>query len=440
MGKTAVIGLGQTGFSCLNYLYGKSKLIAVDSRLHPPKKDVSKALFPDVEYQLGAETFDSVGVDRVIVSPGIELDSPLVATAVQKEIPVISDIDLFCETTTVPICAITGTNGKSTVTSLVGHLFQCSGYSVGVGGNLGRPALDMLDKGYELYILELSSFQLECMSRQRFLASTILNISEDHLDRHESYELYASIKQKIYLDSKFCIFNRQDMQTKPINNQASIFSFGADLPGTGDWGIQDDWLVFADRANFERIIRIDALPLLGTHNEMNVLAGCALANAMGLDFDSIAAGIKSFEGLPHRCQLVLERFGVKFYNDSKATNVGATIAAISGLGNIHSKNLILIAGGDSKNANLSPLEGPISEFVKATVLMGKDAALIDQVINSDTPVLHTKTMLEAVVKATELAEPGDFVLLSPACTSLDMFSSFEERGRKFVESVKRVVK
>ena len=439
MGKTAVIGLGKTGFSCLNYLYGKSSLVVVDSRLNPPKKDLSKALFPDVEFQLGAEIFDSADVERVVVSPGIELDSPLVAPAIEREIPVLSDIDLFCETTNEPICAITGTNGKSTVTSLVGHLFQCSGYSVGVGGNLGRPALDMLDKEYQLYILELSSFQLECTSRQRFLASTILNISEDHMDRHGSYEIYASIKQKIYMDSKFCVFNRQDLQTKPINNQTSIISFGADLPDTGNWGIQDNWLVFADRANYERIIRIDSLPLLGAHNEMNVLAGCALASAMGLDFDSITAGIKSFEGLPHRCQLVSERFGVKFYNDSKATNVGATIAAIRGLGNITSKNLILIAGGDAKKADLSPLEAPISRFVKAAVLMGKDAALIDRVINSNTPVVYTETMLEAVAKANELAESGDFVLLSPACTSLDMFSSFEERGRKFVESVKQVL-
>tara|TARA_B100000029_G_scaffold512107_1_gene607922 strand:- start:180 stop:1499 length:1320 start_codon:yes stop_codon:yes gene_type:complete len=437
LSKTAIVGLGKTGVSCLRHLYGKTDLIVVDSRENPPAGAESRKLFKEVDYRLGINRLDCLGIDQVIVSPGVGLDSPLVAPAVARELPIKTDIDLFCENTKAPICAITGTNGKSTVTSLVGHLLETAGYDVGVGGNLGRPALDLLENNNQLYVLELSSFQLEYMSNFEFSGASILNISEDHIDRHGSYELYVSIKQKIYRNSSTCVFNRHDPLTKPLANGYHV-SFGADDPDTGNWGIRGDWLVLDENSKTEQVISVNDLPLKGKHNVLNVLAAFALARVMGLNTKSLTSGIETFGGLPHRCQYVTDRSGIRFYNDSKATNVGASIAAIKALGSRKEKNVVLIAGGDSKNANLSPLKDPVSRHVKAAILLGKDAALMEAEIGSLVPTVCVESIFEAVKEAVKLSISGDVVLLSPACTSLDMFSSFEARGEEFVESIKQV--
>jgi len=375
-------------------------------------------------------------VARIVVSPGVSLTDPILARR-PGELAVSSDIDLFCEAATVPLIAVTGTNGKSTVTSLVGHLLRADGIRAVVGGNLGEAALDLLENQADVYVLELSSFQLERLAAHRFEAATILNVTEDHLDRHGDMTAYAAAKQHIYRDCGLAVAHRGEPLTYP-DTPCPTTSFGEDVPGDGDWGIRERadgrWLAYGE----EVVVASSELPLAGVHNELNVMAAMALARALGASMASMAEAVPSFEGLPHRCRRVAEVAGVTYINDSKATNVGATLEALAGLGGQQAEAgpcIVLIAGGEGKDADFAPLVEAVGRFVKALVLIGRDAPILKRVLARTVTAYDAQTMHEAVQLAAGLADAGDLVLLSPACASFDMFENFSARGDEFTRCV-----
>ncbi|MEQ8857364.1 MAG: UDP-N-acetylmuramoyl-L-alanine--D-glutamate ligase [Pseudomonadales bacterium] len=431
--RTAIIGMGVTGYSCLRFLAGSEDLLVLDTRDAPPNGAAARAVAPGAEFRFGAEacSADFTGVGRVIVSPGIGLEHPLVRRAAAAGATVESDIDLFCQAVDAPVFAITGTNGKSTVTALAGHLLSRLGRRPGVGGNLGEPALDLLGAGHDCYVLELSSFQLERTGRQPFQAATILNVTEDHLDRHGSFAAYVSSKRRIYAGAERAVANRADPFTLPEHAVAELVTFGPDRPEPGHWGLGDvdgtTWLLRGDEA----IVSTGQLPLAGLHNALNVLAAFALVADASTSAADLAAAVAGFRGLPHRCQNVAERGGVRYVDDSKATNVGATLAALAGLGDAARRHLVLIAGGDGKGADFAALAAPVGRYVKSVVLLGRDAAAIERVLAGVVPVTRVDDIAAAVAAAAAAALPGDLVLLSPACASLDMFRSYAHRGEAF---------
>lgn len=440
---TAIIGLGVTGYSCLRYLAGSEPLLVLDTRDEPPNLAAAREHAPDAVFVTGSATagVSFEGVERVIVSPGVSLTHDLVARAVAAGARVESDIDLFCQAVTAPVYAITGTNGKSTVTALVGHLLTHLGRKPGVGGNLGEPALDLLAGDHDCFVLELSSFQLERMGRYPFRAATVLNVSEDHLDRHGNLLAYARSKREIYARAERAVTNRADPQTWPDEFVGELVSFAADVPSAGNWGVGSDPAGRSGAAvllrSDEAVIAVDELPLAGAHNVLNVLAAFALVATAETASCDLAAAVKSFQGLPHRCQRVAERGGVTFVDDSKATNVGAALAALEGLGGGPQlpPHLVLIAGGDGKGADFRPLSEPLGRTVKAVVLIGRDAERIARVVPPQIPVVRAPDMAQAVCAAAAAARSGDTVLLSPACASLDMFNNYAERGRAFRAAV-----
>jgi UDP-N-acetylmuramoylalanine--D-glutamate ligase len=436
--RTAIIGLGITGVSCLRYLYGRDELVVLDTRAEPPNAAAARAEFPDARYRFGVQRYDYVGVDRVVVSPGVDLGSALVEAARRREVELVSDIDLFCQAAQAPIIAITGTNGKSTVTSLVGHLLQALGNSPGVGGNLGQPALGLLDEARDSYVIELSSFQLERLGQHRFRAATILNVSEDHLDRHGSLDAYHASKQRIYRDCRLVVANRMDPRTLPDSRiergRRALVSFGLDAPGSNDWGIIDGSLC----RGADSVLAAEDLPIAGLHNALNVLAAFALVWSDGADTQVLAEAARGFAGLPHRCERVADVDGVNYVDDSKATNVGATLAALHGLGDSLQPNLLLIAGGEGKDADFAPLRGAVGRFVRHVILLGVDASAIEDALGSVVPVSHVESLAAAVARARSIANRGDLVLLSPACASFDMFENFSDRGECFAAAVKEL--
>ena len=434
-GTTIVVGLGITGLSCVRYFVriGEgSNLMVVDTRPAPAGLEALRTEFPEVPVHTGASSLDFSGVARIVVSPGVALTDDILAGC-PPEVQVSSDIDLFCEAADAPIVAVTGTNGKSTVTSLTGHLLNASGIRAVVGGNLGEAALDLLLTPADVYVLELSSFQLERLASHHFAAATILNLSEDHLDRHGDMQAYIAAKQRIYRDCGLAVVHRGEAATYPEGNCPRT-SFGADEPAAGEWGVviadQRRWLAFGDTT----IVAGRDLPIAGAHNELNVLAAMALAEALGASTAAMAEAVTSFAGLPHRCQKVRELAGVSYINDSKATNVGATRAALIGLGEIRETNaphIILIAGGDGKGADFGPLAEVVAQFAKAVVLIGRDGPRLEAVLNEGVSRHQASTMAEAVTLAAGLADSGDLVLLSPACASFDMYDNFSARGEDF---------
>jgi UDP-N-acetylmuramoylalanine--D-glutamate ligase len=434
-----IIGLGITGRSCLRYLDAHKnpgdRLTVLDTRPSPADGTALADTFPEVEFAFGVSHWDFSGVHRVVVSPGVALSHCLVRQAVAKGVELCSDIDLFCNAVTAPIYAITGTNGKSTVTALSGHLLGCLGRSPGVGGNLGEPALDLLSADRDCYVLELSSFQLERMSAHEFSAATILNVSQDHLDRHGSMADYVASKHRIYRRVERAVANRQDQATFPRTDVGQLVTFGDDAPASGHWGLQlhqGQTHLFRGEVPF---MPLEELPLAGTHNALNVLAALALVADTDVSLESLAFGVSSFRGLPHRCERVAEIRGVSFIDDSKATNVGATLAALEGLDSTGKKHLVLIAGGDGKGADFSPLKSAVAQHVKAAILLGRDAPILAQTLAGEVPIARVETMEQAVAAAMRAAEPGDAVLLSPACASLDMFANYAARGFAFAAAV-----
>jgi UDP-N-acetylmuramoylalanine--D-glutamate ligase len=430
--STLIIGLGVTGLSCVRHLAGTDRLRVVDTRPEPPGLQALRAAHPEVSVETGVSSVSFEGFDRVLVSPGVGLDSPLLVNR-PADVPIVSDVDLFCEAAAAPIVAVTGTNGKSTVTALTGHILSRSGLNAVAGGNLGDAALDLLRDDVEAYVVELSSFQLERLGVHHFEAATILNVTEDHLDRHGTMEAYTAAKHRIYRDCDLAVYNRDDAATMPPSDHRRV-SVGLDAPKAGDWGVRESggerWLVWGDR----EIVASSRLPIAGRHNEVNVLAAMALASSLSVTPECMADAVSSFTGLPHRCERVGTIRGVEYVNDSKATNVGATRAALLGLGG-ESRRIVLIAGGDGKQADFTPLRDAVCRHVKSLILIGRDGPLISEALAGCCEMQSVSSLPEAVRLAADITAAGDLVLLSPACASFDMFTNFSERGDVFRHSV-----
>ena len=436
--RTLVVGLGATGLSCARFLAKQGVEVAVtDSREQPPAVAAIRAELPDVALFLGGFDADIFArAERIVVSPGVSLQEPLIAAAQTRGVEVVGDIELFARSVQAPVIAITGSNGKSTVTTLVGEMARQAGKQVRVGGNLGTPALDLIeDVEPDLYVLELSSFQLETVSSLHCLAATVLNVSPDHLDRYVSLNEYARAKQQIYVGATVQVINRDDTLAAALAVQGpACVSFGLDAPDGQNFGVLDTaagaWIVRGS----ERWMPVAHVRIAGRHNLANALAALALGDAAGLDQQAMLQVLREFHGLPHRTQWVAEHNGIAWYNDSKATNIGATLAAVQGFDG----PLVLIAGGQGKGADFADLAAGLDERVKAVVLIGEAADEIQRALGDRVPIRRADSMWEAVATAAELADAGDLVLLSPACASFDMFDNYQHRGHVFTQAVQEL--
>jgi UDP-N-acetylmuramoylalanine--D-glutamate ligase len=435
-----VVGLGRTGLSCLRHLRRQGCQVTVaDSRRQPPGLEVARREHPEVAVHLGEFAPALFAQARALVlSPGVPLFEPAVAAAIANGVPCYGDIELFAREARAPVIAITGSNGKSTVTDLVTHMARVAGRHVAAGGNLGPPALSLLEgESPELYVLELSSFQLETTTSLRPLAAAVLNLSADHMDRYPSLEAYAAAKRRILVGAGAAVVNLDDPATLDMAAACpSRVGFTLGEPGPGSWGLRTlngaPWMSFGR----EPVAPVAELVLAGAHNVANALAALALGRLAGLLPADMRAALRQYPGLAHRCQRVARADGVSWINDSKGTNVGATVAAIRGLGS--TAPLILIAGGQGKGADFTALREAVREHVRAVVLFGEDAGSIEQVLGACAPVHRVDDLGEAVARARALAAPGDAVLFSPACASFDMFADYEARGDAFVRAVREV--
>lgn len=435
-----IIGLGQTGYACARYMVAKGWPFAVvDTREKPPLSADFYSEFPQVKLYTGE--LDPVllaSADELILSPGVAKSSPAIQYAMQHGSRVIGDIDLFCREVSAPILAITGSNAKSTVTTLVGKMAEAAGINVAVGGNIGTPVLDLLKlPAVDLYVLELSSFQLETTHDLRAIAATVLNISPDHLDRYADMQSYYLAKHRIYRGCQHCIVNRDDPLTVPLMAQGmKQISFGLSAPDLGQFGLaleaDKPWLF----KGLQPLMPVAELKVKGEHNIVNVLAALALGAAAGLPMEAMLQAARQFEGLRHRCQWVADKQGVGFINDSKGTNVGATLAAVNGLGAVldDEQKILIILGGVGKEQSFTELKAPLARYAREVLLIGRDAELIAKDLEG-LSLQRAESLEQAVALAAELAQRGDQVLLSPACASFDMFRGYEARGDRFIEIV-----
>ncbi|OFE11141.1 hypothetical protein PHACT_14935 [Pseudohongiella acticola] len=439
-----IVGLGKTGLSCARYFHARGRPFKViDSRFSPPSLAEFETEFPGQQIELGGFSQQSLlQAGEIVLSPGISLQTPEIAHAISQGVPVTGDIDIFSREVTAPVIAVTGSNGKSTVVTLVAEMARQMGIRVAVGGNLdGRasmPALDLLHSGErDLYVLELSSFQLETTSSLNAEIAVILNLSEDHLDRYASMQDYAAAKQRIYKGARQVLINRNDPASEPWETAAGQhWSYGFDqAAGDHDYGLSlkdgDSWLMRGSN----HLMKVRELALVGRHNVSNALAALALGHAVGIPDAAMVTTLREFSGLPHRCQLLRNLRGVDYFNDSKGTNVGATLVAIESVAERTRGELILIAGGIGKDADFSPLLPALEQYVKRVVLIGRDADKLARLIGSRADIMRATSMEEAVAEAASSALSGDAVLLSPACASFDMFKDFAHRGRVFAAAV-----
>ena len=430
--KVVIIGLGMTGLSCVDFFMARGVTPRVmDTRVAPAGLD---KLPEAVERYVGGLNEDwLLTADLIVASPGIALAHPSLSAAADAGVEIVGDIELFCREAQAPVVAITGSNGKSTVTSLVGEMAKAAGMNVGVGGNIGLPALMLLDPERELYVLELSSFQLETTSSLRAVAATILNVTEDHMDRYPlGLQQYRAAKLRVYENARACIVNADDALTMPVRGADDrCISFGVDV---GDYHLNrqqgETWL----RVKGEKVLNVKEMKISGQHNYSNALAALALADAAGLPRASSLKALTTFTGLAHRFQLVLERNGVRWINDSKATNVGSTEAALNGL---HlDGTLYLLLGGDGKSADFTPLSRYLTGDNVRLYCFGRDGAQL-AALRPDVAV-QTETMEQAMRQIAPQVVAGDMVLLSPACASLDQFKNFEQRGDIFARLAKEL--
>ncbi len=434
-----VVGLGVTGLSCARHLHAHGiPFTVVDTRAEPPGLAELRREMPQVTVFAGdypAELIDSAA--ELIVSPGVPMNDPIVARARAADVAVVGDIDLFVREARAPVVGITGSNAKSTVTELLGRMARDAGLNTGVGGNLGTPALELLADDRQLYVLELSSFQLERAGDLGLAVATVLNVSADHLDRHGTMPAYHQAKHRIFRGCRKAVVNRDDPLTVPlVASDVEIVSWRMGEPELGGFGLR--WVDGAQALcyGFDTLLPTAQMKLAGRHNVANALSALALGYAAGLGLEAMVATLRVFAGLPHRCQQVAEIDGVRFVNDSKGTNVGATQAALNGLGG--ARDIILIAGGQAKGADFAPLRAAVAGHCKLLILIGEDAALLERALGDVVPVMLESSMEAAVAAAAAQAIPGDCVLLSPACASFDMFSGYVERGDAFCRSVARL--
>lgn len=450
-----VLGLGETGLSMARWLVRLGAQVRVaDSRDNPPNAERLRTELPEVALEAGPfreKTFR--GIELMAISPGVPLADPLVAKAVAKGMPVVGDIELFARALTrsrrAKVIGVSGSNGKSTVTTMAGEMCKAAGLGTVVAGNIGLPVLDALiqveeqrDQGKEdpqVYVLELSSFQLETTEHLDADAATVLNLSEDHLDRYPDMPAYASAKARIFKGRGAQVLNRDDRWSCSMAIEGrKVLRFGLDTPATdSDWGIDASGGVAWLAQGAQRLMPVADLPVAGWHNAANALAALCLCRAIDLPYPPLLQALREFHGLPHRVQEVARVGGVTFYDDSKGTNVGATVAALEGM----PQKVVLIAGGDGKGQNFAPLKEPVGRRARAVVLIGRDAEKIAAAIEGcGLPVERAATMEEAVEKSLALAEPGDAVLLSPACASFDMFRNYEHRAQVYVDAVKGLLR
>ena len=438
-GLKVVAGLGISGVSAVNFLHEKGYRVAVtDSRAVPPGHDQIPA---DVQTSFGQFDQDLLlSAEEIIISPGLDPKLPEIQAAIVKGIPVISEIQVLRRATDKPIVAITGSNAKSTVTTLIGLMAENAGKKVAVGGNLGRPALDLTKDDPELYILELSSFQLETTSNLNAEVAVVLNLSEDHLDRHGDMMGYHTAKHRIFQGVKKVVHNRDDSLTRPLVPDATpMQSFGLNAPDMNQYGVlrEIDGTMWLARGR-ERLLKSSDMYMQGTHNVANALACLALGEAIDLPLESMLETLKTFKGLEHRCEFVKDVNGVRYYNDSKGTNIGATLAALDGLGaaiEVQQGKVAIILGGQGKGQDFTALRESLSKFAKVAVLIGEDRPVIEKAIEGTTTLLHAESLAEAVALCQQNTQPNDVVLLSPACASFDMFSGYPQRGHQFVALV-----
>ena len=438
-GLKVVAGLGISGVSAVNFLHEKGYRVAVtDSRAVPPGHDQIPAAVQTSFGQFDLELL--LQAEEIIISPGLDPKLPEIQAAIAKGIPVVSEIQILRRATDKPIIAITGSNAKSTVTTLMGFMAADAGVKVAVGGNLGRPALDLTKDDPELYILELSSFQLETTSHLNADVAVVLNISEDHLDRHGDMFAYHTAKHRIFQGVKKVVHNRDDSLTRPLVPDATpMQSFGLNAPDMNQYGVlrDTDGTIWLARGR-ERLLKSSDMYMQGLHNIANALACLALGEAIGLPLAGMLETLKTFKGLEHRCEFVKELNGVRYYNDSKGTNIGATLAALDGLGaaiEAQGGRVAIILGGQGKGQDFSALCNALSKYAKVAVLIGQDRAVIEQAIQGTTCLMHANSLKEAVALCELHTQTHDVVLLSPACASFDMFTGYPERGRQFVALV-----
>ncbi|MFU8764520.1 MAG: UDP-N-acetylmuramoyl-L-alanine--D-glutamate ligase [Haliea sp.] len=435
-GDEVIFGLGATGLSCARFLHREGRRFTViDTRSAPPELATLQREMPEVPVFAGdiPEAIVNRGGEWV-VSPGIALEDPVVERAVAAGAEVVGDIDLFMRAARAPVVGITGSNAKSTVTALLGEMAVEAGLNVGVGGNLGTPALDLLADERELYVLELSSFQLERAGELGLAVATVLNVSADHLDRHGTLPRYHQAKHRIFRGCHRAVINRDDPLTLPLLAAAvPVISWRLREPELGGFGLRMVDGVETLCFGFEALLPVTALGIKGRHNVANALAAFALGRAAGLPLDPMVAAARRFSGLPHRCQFVAEAGGIRFVNDSKGTNVGATVAALQGLSS--QGNVVLIAGGVGKGQDFRQLRNALQAHCKALVLIGEAAGEIETAVGDVVILQRAADMIDAVARATGLAAAGDVVLLSPACASFDMFSGYPARGDAFVAAV-----
>ena len=425
--RILIIGLGQTGLSCLHYCLARGITpVVMDTRTCPPGAD---QLPEHIERHFGElKLAPMLAAQLIIASPGLALATPALQQAQAAGVEIVGDIELFVRECQAPIVAITGSNGKSTVTTLVGEMASEAGIKVGVGGNIGTPALDLLSSELALAVLELSSFQLETTRSLSAAAATVLNISEDHLDRYDSLAHYRDTKLEIYHRAGLAVYNREDDQTRPPRSDATV-SFGLDHTDYGR--VQHQGELWLSRFG-EPVLPVSALKILGTHNQLNALAAMALADWVKIPQAAQLAVLRRFSGLAHRCQLVAEKQGVLWVNDTKATNVGATLAAIAGMSEVVSGRLWLIAGGQGKEQDFSPLIPLLQGSIAGMVCFGQDR---HQLLALADNTHEVSSLDEAVAWCASQAQPGDCVLLAPACASLDMYARYQLRGEHFITLV-----
>jgi len=445
-GVTLVVGLGKSGLSAVRALAALGATVAVtDSRRDPPGSAALRAEFPALPCHLGG--FDPAvfaGATRLLVSPGVAVATPVIAAAAARGVPVWGDIELLARLTRAPVAAITGSNGKSTVTTMLGEMAARAGVRAAVGGNLGTPALDLwraAERGAspeqtpEMYVLELSSFQLETTHSLSARVATVLNISPDHMDRYDTLDDYIAAKRRIFRGDGAMVVNADDPAVLAmVEPGREVLRFTLNEPGEGEFGLRreggETWLA----RGRERWIAAAELRISGEHNLANALAALAMGEALDLNREGMLAALHEFAGLAHRTSLVLERAGVRWFDDSKGTNVGATVAAVRGLPG----QVVLIAGGDGKSQDFAPLRAALAGKARGVVLIGRDAPSIAAALGDSVPIRSAADMEQAVARAAQWAEPGDSVLLSPACASFDMFSGYEERGAVFAAAVRRL--
>jgi UDP-N-acetylmuramoylalanine--D-glutamate ligase len=438
-GLKVVAGLGISGVAAVNFLHERGYRVAVtDSRATPPGHDQIPTQVQTSFGQLDQELL--LSAEEIIISPGLDPKLPEIQAAVAKGIPVVSEIQILRRATDKPIVAITGSNAKSTVTTLFGLMAAEAGKKVAVGGNLGRPALDLTKDDPELYILELSSFQLETTSNLNAEVAVILNMSEDHLDRHGDMMGYHTAKHRIFQGVKKVVHNRDDSLTRPlVPDVTPMQSFGLNAPDLNQYGVlrSENGEIWLARGR-ERLLKSSEMYIQGTHNVANALACLALGEAIGLPLESMLDTLKTFKGLEHRCEFVKEVAQVRYYNDSKGTNIGATLAAVDGLGmaiEAQGGKVAIILGGEGKGQDFRALRDSLSKYAKVAVLIGVDAPIIEEAITGTTRLLKAETLEQAVALCQQHTQQGDVVLLSPACASFDMFKGYSQRGQQFVACV-----